>query len=202
MINTVDKNGKSNIVDSQFISPLTQQLFASLLRLINNTVSFDGKKIWSLDDSIFMIPFNNNIIPPSKNLYMLIHQQDIRSLMHQQQYITDYKEQTIKAVGEFTVDVQIDVYSPTTKPYGMGLQEQWSMVFNQSIITKWIYPFGLLNTGQRFKSIKPISLELDNGEYVIKNIFQFTLMYSLENIAKYVPYDTIDTDLNQINRDV
>lgn len=187
---------------TNIISPLNQALYKMLVRLIINTVDHVGNRIWNLSNNIFMLGYSsNNISLPNDNQYILIKRGAIKSLMHQQYPIKDYTNQTVKRTGEFTVVVTLEVVSTTQKSLGLSLEEQWSELFYQEVIAKWLNPFNLLNTPNRFNSINPIYLEIDNGCYIIKNIFEFTLMYKTESVDNYLKYDTIDENLHQINRD-
>lgn len=187
---------------TNIISPLNQALFQVICHLLKKTKNNDGKAIWTSEKNIFMLGYSsNNISLPKDNQYILIKRGAIKSLMHQQYPIKNYTDQTLKRTGEFTVGVTLEVVSTTQKSLGLSLEEQWAELFYQEVIAKWLKPFNLLNTPNRFNSIHPIYLEIDNGCYVIKNIFEFTLMYKTESIDNYLKYDTIDENLHQINRD-
>lgn len=188
---------------TNIISPLNQALYKMLVRLITKTEDNAGNKIWDLSKNIFMLGYSsNNISLPTNNQYILIKRGAIKSLMHQQYPIKNYKDQTLKMTGEFTVGVTLEVVSTTQKSLGLSLEEAWMELFYQEVIASWLRPFNLLNTPNRFNSVHPIYLEIDNGSYIIKNIFEFTLMYKTESIDNYLKYDTIDENLHQINRDI
>lgn len=184
------------------ISQLNQALYKVLVDLIRNTKDSNQNQIWGLQEKIFMIGYNNNISLPSDNQFILIKRGKIRSLMHQQLAHINYSAKQKSRSGEFTVDIELKVSSTSNNPMGLSLDEAWNQLFYQEVVDSWLTPFSLLNTGQRFNSVAPIYLEIDNGLYVIHNIFYFTLMYRLESMAIYTPYATIETDLNQINRDI